>query len=115
MAERVGKALPMSNQDSVTPGSRKAVLAKFAGLRKAEGATRRVDYKGARSRLNLRVPDSVGLDLQVIKLLTGEAKNEFCERILKDAIADKLKELKALHDDAAWETVTACAARGRQP
>lgn len=89
--------------------SRDAVLKKFSVLMKPTGATRRVDFKGIRARLNLRTAPETVFDLQLIKLITGEAKNGFCERALADAVSQKIKELKAKHDDKTWETYVQCA------
>ena len=108
-------AIPPSNSNEEGMADRtNAVIQKFAGLRTPDGATRRVDYKGMRARLNLRVAAGMSADLQIIKLVTGEAKNEFCDRILKEAINAKLKELRAHHDDAAWQTIETCAAAARK-
>lgn len=92
-------------------GNRDAVLRKLGGFGKREGLVRRPDYKGYRHRLNLRVPAELSHDLQIIKIVTGEAKNGFCERVLKEAISDKVEELRQQHDAAAWEAITRCAAK----
>ena len=94
--------------------SREAVLKKFEGLRRREGATRRVDFKGLRFRLNLRVGMDLSKDLQIIKMATGEAKNSFCERVLKDAITRTLTEIRAQYDDSAWQAISDCAERRRK-
>lgn len=92
-------------------GDRDAVLRTLGGFRKREGLARRADYKGYRHRLNLRVPAELSQDLQIIKTVTGEAKNGFCERVLKEAISEKVEELRQQHDAAAWEAIARCAAK----
>jgi hypothetical protein len=94
--------------------SRDAVLKKFSVLLKPAGSTRRVDFKGIRARLNLRMAPETVFDLQLIKLITGEAKNAFCERVLAEAVSQKIKELKARHDDKTWETYVQCAKAHRK-
>lgn len=88
-----------------------AIIRRFARAKRPDNATRRVDYKGLRARLNLRVAESVSSDLRLIKLMTGVSKNDFCNRVLADAIENTLKELKAQHDDATWQTFQRCANR----
>lgn len=93
--------------------SRKAVLEKFAGMRRPADLTRRPDYKGERQRLNLRLDEDVAADLQVIKVVSGVDKNTFCETVLREAIRNRIRELQAEHDAAAWETLTKCAKAGK--
>lgn len=88
-----------------------ALIKKFAGFKVPEGRTRRFDYKGARKRMNLRITEEIAASLQLIKLATGEDKNTYCERTLKEAIDNKLAELKAKHDPAAWEALVKVAKR----
>jgi hypothetical protein len=93
--------------------SRKAVLEKFAGVRRAPDLTRRPDYKGERQRLNLRLGEDIAADLQIIKVVSGIDKNAFCEAVLRDAIRNRIRELQSQHDAAAWETLTKCARSGK--
>lgn len=93
--------------------SRDALQQKFSGL-KSGGATRRVDYKGLRRRLNLRLPPDISIDLAIIKLVTGEDKNACCERILGAGIKEIITKLKGQHDAQAWETITKCATPARK-
>lgn len=93
---------------------REAVLKKFSGLMAVTKPNRRVDYKGNRNRINLRMPGDIASGLQLIKLASGEDKNTFCERILKAGITHRLTELKAKHDQAAWQALTDVAGRKRQ-
>ncbi len=60
-------------------------------------------------RLNLRIPEAMSTSLQVIKLVTGEPKNGFCERVLEEAIEETIKELRAQHGDEAWNAIETCA------
>lgn len=94
--------------------SRNAVLQKFSKLKVGAGSTRRVDYKGARARLNLRIEPDVAFNLHMIKLATGENKNSFCERVLAERIAEKVKELRARYDDAVWQLLADCAKKRRR-
>lgn len=94
--------------------SRDAVLKKFERLRTKEGTTRRVDYKGLRARLNLRVGAGMSRDLRIIKITTGECKNSFCERILREAIRSKLEEIRTRHDETTWQAICDCAEAGRK-
>lgn len=93
--------------------SRKAVLEKFAGMRRPPDLTRRPDYKGERQRLNLRLDEDVAADLQVIKVVSGVDKNTFCETVLREAIRNRIRELQAQHDAAAWDALTKCAKAGK--
>lgn len=76
--------------------------------------TRRVDFKGYRARLNLRIPESISTHLQIIKLVTGEAKNAFCERVLREAVDSRINELKGRHGREAWEAIRTCAESGNR-
>lgn len=76
--------------------------------------TRRVDFKGYRARLNLRISETISTHLQIIKLVTGEAKNAFCERVLKEAVESTINELKGRHGSEAWEAIQRCAANGNR-
>lgn len=91
------------------------LIRKFAGFKAPEGRTRRFDYKGVRKRMNLRITEEIAINLQIIKLATGEDKNTYCERTLRDAIDSKLTELKSRHDPATWETFLKVARRERRP
>lgn len=59
--------------------------------------------------MSIRLPKRTVLNLEVIKLATGDDKNAFIERHLNPAIETKLKELKAKHGDEAWEFILARA------
>lgn len=91
--------------------SREALRERFAGLRRVR-TTRRADFKGMRMRLNLRIPEMMSVQLQIIKLVTGEAKNGFCERILTEAVDQRIRELKAKHGSEAWHAIETCAKGG---
>ena len=66
---------------------------------------RRVDYKGTRRRLNLRVKGELVRDLHLIKFVTGEDQNSYCLRVLSSAVASTIADLKARHDPATWEAL----------
>jgi hypothetical protein len=75
---------------------------------------RRADFKGERRRISIRLSRKTVIDLEIIKLASGEDKNVFAERHLEDAIQKKLKELKQQHGTEAWEFIVARAlARAR--
>lgn len=93
--------------------SRDVLRERFA-VRQRVRSIRRADFKGYRARLNLRVPEAVSEGLQVIKLVTGEAKNGFCERVLKEAVESSIRELKARHGGEAWDAIETCARGGRR-
>ncbi|WP_414463405.1 hypothetical protein [Hyphomicrobium sp. DY-1] len=95
-------------------GDRHAVLKKFSMLKVGSGSTRRVDFKGNRARLNLRIEPDVAFNLHIVKLATGENKNSFCERVLAEAIAEKVKELRSRYDDAAWQALADCAKKRKR-
>jgi hypothetical protein len=97
----------------VMSDNRTAVLRKFAGLVRAPDLTRRPDYKGPRWRLNLRLDEDVAADLQIIKVVSGVPKNTFCQNVLREAIRNRVRELQAEHDAAAWETVIKLAKAGK--
>lgn len=92
---------------------RAAVLQKFSGLHVIARRQRRIDFKGDRRRVNLRIPEEVLNGLQLIKVATGEDKNSFCERILTEAIRTKIQELRSRHDEAAWQALKDVAQRKR--
>jgi hypothetical protein len=94
--------------------SRGALRERFAPLHRVR-TTRRVDFKGYRMRLNLRIPEAMSNSLQIIKLVTGEHKNGFCERVLKEAVKTKIMELRAGHGDEAWNAIETCAKGGKAP
>ena len=60
-------------------------------------------------RLNLRIAESMSINLQIIKLVTGEAKNGFCERVLAEAVNGTIEELKIRYGDEAWGAIEKCA------
>jgi len=93
--------------------SREELRTRFASSKGAR-TTMRVDFKGYRARLNLRVPERMATGLQIIKLVTGEAKNGFCERVLKEAVDTTIRELKGRHGSEAWDAIETCA-RGGKP
>lgn len=70
---------------------------------------KRADYKGERRRFSVRLAKKAVLDLEIIKIATGEDKNAFVERHLETAINAKLKELREKHGDEAWEFILARA------
>jgi len=94
-------------------GSRDALLSKFARLR-TNISTRRADYKGERRRLNLRLSLEVMKRLQLIKVVSGVAKNSFCEKVIEEAIDKRVKELQAEYDTATWEALVRCAEAGER-
>ena len=99
--------------------NRDGLMRKFAPLRRARSKSpkgivaRRLDFKGARGRLNLRLPQDVLEDLQIVKTASGVDKNAFCEGILVKAIRDRVGKLKGVYDAAGWAIVTQCAKRRR--
>lgn len=94
-------------------GSRDALLSRFAKLR-TDISTRRADYKGERRRLNLRLSLTVMKRLQLIKVVSGVAKNAFCEKVIEEAVDKRVKELQAEYDTATWEALVRCAEAGER-
>lgn len=92
--------------------NRNILRERFARIERVR-TTRRVDFKGYRMRLNLRIPESMSINLQIIKLVTGEAKNGFCERVLAEAVNETIEELKTKHGEEAWAAIENCAKAGR--
>lgn len=92
--------------------SREALRERFARIERVR-TTRRADFKGYRMRLNLRIPAPMSINLQIIKLVTGEAKNGFCERVLAEAVSGTIRELKQRHGEEAWAAIERCAQGGR--
>jgi hypothetical protein len=93
---------------------RTSLLEALIRRRPESDAMRRADFKGDRGRCSIRLPKERLLDLEVIKIATGEDKNGFIERHLDAAIDVKLRELKAKHGDEAWEFILARAAARRR-
>ncbi len=89
---------------------RTSILEALISRRQEPDRLRRVDFKGERRRFSIRLPRKTLIDLEIIKLATGEDKNAFAERHLDDAIQQKLKELKQKHGNEAWEFIVARAA-----
>lgn len=83
--------------------SHKTLRARFAA-REPRASTRRADFKGYRHRVNLRVAEAMAEDLALIKLVTGEPKNGFCERVLNEAVEAAIRELRSRHGDEAWRS-----------
>lgn len=76
------------------------------GLRK-----KRSDYLGDRMRINLRVKSTLARDLQVLKMAGLIEKNGFCERVIEEAVAHKMREARAEIGASAWEVIVRCAER----
>lgn len=91
--------------------SQDKLLEKFSGLKAPEGSMRRVDFKGDRRRLNLRVEPTLRVDLTLIKALTGEDKNAFCVRVLEAGIKEAVEALKGKYEPAVWDAVQKHATR----
>jgi len=89
--------------------TRTSLLEALISRRREPEAMKRADFKGERRRLSVRLLRKTILDLEIIKLATGEDKNAFVERHLNIAIAAKLTELKDTHGDEAWEFILARA------
>jgi predicted transcriptional regulator len=51
---------------------------------------RRADFRGERVRLNLRVSQSLGQQLDELKRLSGTDKNAFCEQAIEQAVSEAL-------------------------
>lgn len=92
--------------------SRNILRERFARIQRVR-TTRRADFKGYRMRLNLRIPEPMATNLQIIKLVTGEAKNGFCERVLTEAVETTIEELKSKHGEEAWAAIESCAKAGK--
>lgn len=90
--------------------SRASFLEALITRRQPAEELRRADFKGERRRFSIRLPRKTLIDLEIIKLATGEDKNTFAERHLDLAIQQKLKELKQKHGNEAWEFIMARAA-----
>ncbi len=91
---------------------REALRKRFSRLQQVR-TTRRTDFKGYRMRLNLRIAESMSTNLQIIKIVTGENKNGFCERVLTEAVNQTIKELKNRYGDEAWGAIETCAQAGK--
>lgn len=76
------------------------------GLRK-----KRSDYLGDRMRINLRVKSTLARDLQVLKMAGLIEKNGFCERVIEEAVTQKMREARAEIGASAWEVIVRCAER----
>ena len=72
---------------------------------------RRKDYLGQRRRLNLRISDALARDLEVLKLAGGFDKNSFCEKVLRVAVDQHLRETRSQFANGAWEVIVRCAER----
>lgn len=88
---------------------RQSILEALISRRPRE-ALRRPDFKGERRRISLRLSKRMVLDLEIIKLASGEDKNAFAERHLDRAIEAELKQLRMKHGDEAWQFILARAA-----
>jgi hypothetical protein len=115
----MGCRLILERAEPVMATNRDGLMRKFAALRNRSemapkrSVARRTDFKGARGRLNLRLPEDVLEDLQIVKTASGVDKNAFCEGILVKAIRDRIGKLKGVYDAAGWAIVTQCAKRSR--
>lgn len=88
---------------------RSAILQRFSRAKDAGDGLRRPDFKGRRRKVSLRLADELLLDLQVIKLASGEDKTAFCERVLRPAVDQRIKELQEKHDAQGWSAIVGCA------
>lgn len=91
--------------------TRDSVLKKFRSLPTSTKQMRRLDYKGQRYRINLRIGIHLAIQLQLLKMATGEDKNTYCERVLGEAIEREIAAVRAKYDDTVWQTMAAHAAR----
>ena len=73
------------------------------------GEGRRRDYKGLRSRLNLRIPVSLARDLAILATVSDVDKNSFCVEVLEKAVAGQIDRVRHQYGDVAWEVVIRCA------
>ena len=92
---------------------RKALRERFA-VRDCRPEMRRIDFKGYRHGVYLRVAERMADDLQLIKLVTGETKNGFCERALKAALDAAIEELRNRHGSETWQAFEVLAKRARR-
>lgn len=90
--------------------TRSSLLEALMSRRREPEVLRRSDFKGERRQVSVRLSKKTVLDLEIIKVATGEDKNAFCDRHLGEAIALKLRELKQKHGEEAWEFIVARAA-----
>ncbi len=88
---------------------RTSLLEALIGRRPEPNRLRRADFKGERRQFSIRLPRKTIIDLEIIKIATGEDKSAFVERHLEAAIGYKLKELKTKHGTEAWEFIIASA------
>ena len=88
---------------------RTSLLEALISRRPPPAELKRPDFKGERRRFSVRLPARTILELEIIKVASGEDKNTFVERHLEPAITAKLKELKDQHRDEAWEFILARA------
>lgn len=91
---------------------RETLRARFAAVHVEQ--TRRADFKGYRARMNLRVPESLSHQLQIIKVVTGEAKNSFCERVIAEAVQQRIIELRAHYGTEVWSAFENSARKGKK-
>jgi len=90
--------------------TRTSIIEALITRRREPDHMRRPDFKGERRRLTIRLTKRTIVDLEVIKVASGEDKNAFCERHLAQAAEAKLKELKEKHGNEAWQFILARAA-----
>lgn len=89
--------------------ARPSILEALLNRRREPEAMKRADFKGERRRVSIRLPKMTVVELEIIKIATGEDKNAFVERHLETVINGKLRELKEKHGDEAWEFILARA------
>lgn len=90
---------------------RDSLIMKFKSLPTSTKQMRRLDFKGQRYRINLRIGIDLAQQLQLLKIATGEDKNSYCERVLGEAIDRDITAARAKYDDAVWQTMVGHAAR----
>lgn len=89
--------------------TRESVVRRFAGLVASTKRPRRTDFKGKRYRINMRIGIELAIQLQILKLVTGEDKNSYCERVLGEAVARDIAVMRERHVKDAWNAIEATA------
>jgi len=90
--------------------TRTSIIEALITRRREPDQMHRPDFKGERRRLTIRLTKRTIVDLEVIKVASGEDKNAFCERHLAQAVEERVTELREKHGSEAWQFILARAA-----
>lgn len=81
--------------------TRTSIIEALITRRREPDQMHRPDFKGERRRLTIRLTKRTIVDLEVIKVASGEDKNAFCERHLAQAVEERVTELREKHGSEA--------------